>query len=168
MFKRIDDLLRPDEYYADLLQIDFSLYASQGYRLVMLDLDNTLGPHGSMAADDFAHQAVAAILAAGLLCWLVSNGSRRRIEQYASSLGLNSIPRANKPSARGLLQACRETGTPPAQAILIGDQMITDIVSAHRAGCRAVLVRQLGWHESWNIRLKRWLEKRLLRRYHLI
>jgi uncharacterized protein len=167
MLKWFDNLLRPDEYYIDLLQIDFARYASQGFRLVMLDIDNTLGPHGAMAADQFARNAVAAVQAAGLLCWLVSNGSRRRIRRYAATLNLPSVPMANKPSTRGLLQACHETGVPPAQAILIGDQMITDIVSARRAGCRAVLVQQLGVHESWNIRLKRRLEKLLLRRYHL-
>jgi uncharacterized protein len=164
----IDRLLKPDEYYTDLAQIDFAKYKAQGFRLVMLDIDNTLSPHGALTADRFAHVAVDRILAAGLLCWLISNGSTRRIRKYAASLDLPSVPLAYKPSTRGLRMACRLTGTEPYAAILVGDQMLTDIISARRAGCRAVLVRPIGKDESWNVRFKRRLEQYLLRRYHMI
>jgi HAD superfamily phosphatase (TIGR01668 family) len=164
----IDNLLKPDEYYTDLSQIDFTRYKAQGFRLIMLDIDNTLSPHGSLNADNFAHQAVDRILAAGLLCWLISNGPTRRIQKYAASLDLPSVPLAYKPSIRGLRLACRLTSTKPCQAILIGDQMLTDIISAHRAGCRAVLVNPLGSAETWNVRVKRRVEKYLRSRYKMI
>jgi uncharacterized protein len=164
----LDHLLKPDEYYTSLAQIDFSRYKAQGFRLVMLDIDNTLSPHGSLTADSSAHQAVDRILAAGLICWLISNGSTRRIKKYAASLDLPSVPLAYKPSTRGLRLACRLTETKPYQAILIGDQMLTDIISARRAGCRAVLVMPISTRESWNVHLKRRFERYLLKRYQMI
>jgi uncharacterized protein len=167
MLKWLDRLIRPDEYYRNLLQIDYGRFAAQGYRLVMFDIDNTLGPHGSLAADDFAREAVTLAQAAGMRCWLVSNGSGRRIRQYAESLGLPCVPMAMKPLSIGLRRACRQAGVQPGQAVLVGDQVMTDIIGGHLAGCRTVLVKPLGQRESWNVQLKRRLEKLLLRRYHI-
>jgi uncharacterized protein len=167
MLKGIDRLIRPDEFYSNLLRIDYGRYSAQGFRLVMLDIDNTLGTHGSFTADDFAREAVSRVQSAGLLCWLVSNGSGRRIRQYAASLGLPCVPMALKPLSLGLRRACRQAGVQPGQAVLIGDQIMTDIIGGHLAGCRTVLVKPLSQRESWNVSLKRHLEKLLLRRYHI-
>jgi uncharacterized protein len=167
MMKWIDRLIQPDEYYINLLQVDFSRLAAQGYRLVMFDIDNTLGPHGSLAADDFAREAVGRAQSAGIRCWLVSNGSGKRIRQFAESLGLPCVPMAMKPLSMGLRRACRQAGVQPGQAVLVGDQVMTDIIGGHLAGCRAVLVKPLSQRESWNVKLKRRLEKLLLRRFHI-
>jgi uncharacterized protein len=167
MLKWIDDLLRPDEYYYNLLMLDFGHYYSQGYRLVILDIDNTLGVHGSRTADQFAREARDRIQAAGLVCWLVSNGSGGRISSFAASLGLPCVAMAYKPFAYGLRRACKLSGIPPNQAIFVGDQVMTDIIAAHRAGCRAILVRPLASRESWNVKIKRLLENIILQHYHL-
>lgn len=167
MLKCIDDLLRPDEYYNNLLELDFSRYYSQGYRLVILDIDNTLGLHGSRTADDFAREARDRIQSAGMTCWLVSNGSGRRISSFAASLGLPCVAMAYKPFAHGPRRACKLSGIPCEQTIFVGDQVMTDIIAAHGAGCRAILVKPLASRESWNVKIKRLLENIILQHYHI-
>lgn len=167
MIKKIDRLIKPDEFYPDLKQLDFVGYFSLGYRLVMLDIDNTLAQHGSLEADDYARQVISRILDGKLQCWIISNAGDKRVRSYAASLNLPCVPLARKPSTRALRQACRTSGVEPAQAIMIGDQLLTDIISAHRAGCRAILVRPRFHKEAWNVRLKRTIEKLLYHRYQL-
>lgn len=167
MIRKIDRLIKPDEFCSDLCQTDFVHYHVLGYRLVMLDIDNTLARHGALQADDYARDVVARIRAADLQCWIISNGNERRVRGYAASLGLPCIAMANKPSTRALRRACRDSGVMPAQAIMIGDQLLTDIVGAHRTGCLAILVRPRFAAEAWNVRIKRRLEKLFYRRYQL-
>jgi len=163
----IDRLIKPDEYYHDLSQIDFDHYYQAGFRLIMLDIDNTLAGHGAQQADDYARSAVGRIKGAGLACWIVSNGGERRVSSYAGSLGISGVAMANKPSIRGLRKACRSSKVNPEKAIMIGDQLLTDIFGAHRAGCLAILVRPRFHKEAWNIRFKRKLEKIFYHRYKI-
>lgn len=163
----IDRLIKPDEYYIDLLHIDFAAYAAQGCRLILLDIDNTLARHGAYAADDFAREAVSRILKAGLACRIISNAKHKRAMAFSASLNLPFTAMANKPWPHALKSACREAGIKSSQAVMIGDQLLTDIAAARRAGCRAVLVKPRFDHEAWNVRFKRIFERRALRRFKI-
>lgn len=165
--RHLERLFKPDETYTDLLEIDFSNYAMQGYQLVMLDIDNTLAHHGSDSADEFAREVVRRIQAAGLICWIVSNGKTHRIRSYAASIDLPFVAMSNKPSRRAFKHVCQITGIEASKAVMIGDQLLTDIFGARRAGCRAVLVHPRSQQEAWNVRVKRGIEKPLLRRFKL-
>lgn len=165
MIRRLDKLIRPDEFYSDLLQIDFESFYQRGFRLIMLDVDNTLARHGSQQPDDYARQVIARIQAAQLKCWIISNGGERRVSHYAATLNVPGIPMAKKPSRRALRFACQSSGVQPSQAVMIGDQLFTDIISAHRTGCRAVLVQPRFEKEGWNIKIKRQIEKLISRKY---
>ncbi len=167
MIKKIDSLIRPDQFFADLLQIDYAALYQNGYRLIMLDIDNTLARHGSLEADDYARNALVQMKKAQFQCWIISNGGNRRVRRYAASLDLPCVPMANKPSTRALKLALKQSGVKPDQAIMIGDQLLTDIVSAHRAGCLAVLVHPRFHKEVWNVKLKRFIEKYFYRRYKI-
>lgn len=167
MFSFLDRLIKPDEYYIDLLQIDFAAYAAQGCKLILLDIDNTLARHGAHVADDFAREAVSRILKAGLACRIISNAKNKRAMEYSASISLPYTAMANKPWPHALKSACREAGVSSSQTVMIGDQLLTDIAAARRAGCRAVLVKPRFEHEAWNVRFKRIFERRALRRYKI-
>lgn len=48
---------------------------------------------------------------------------------------------SHKPDPEGLLVVARELGVPPADLILLGDAEV-DVLGAHRAGARSILIRQ--------------------------
>ncbi|NLO34806.1 MAG: YqeG family HAD IIIA-type phosphatase [Clostridiaceae bacterium] len=159
--------LKPDTYCANLDDLDFPAFFEDGYRLVLLDVDNTLARHGSFAADEYARRAIDRAQQAGLACRIVSNAGKKRIHAYAATLGLPYVAWARKPSTRGIREACRIESIEPEATIMIGDQILTDIVSAHRAGCLAVLVRPRYNQEALHVRLKRFFERIVLAAYKL-
>lgn len=163
----IEENLKPDACYAGLDRIQFTGLYRRGYRLVLLDLDNTLSAHGAYEPDAYARDCVKRIQAAGMTCWIVTNAAKKRGEAYAQSLDVPVVAMAGKPNRWGVMQACQATGFTPEQTLLVGDQLLTDIWCARRSGCLAVLVEPRFTEEAWNIRLKRWLEKPLFRRFHL-
>ena len=158
-------LFKPDRIYQSIALIDFNLLFAEGKRVVLLDIDNTLVRHGSHRADEFAISMVDRIRAAGLTPFLVSNAKPSRARQFADSLGVAFVGLAGKPSPRGLLKACAQLGYATGQAVMIGDQLFTDIAAARRAKVTAILVLPLDRHEAWNVAIKRIPEAPFLARF---
>lgn len=167
MIKAIDQYMKPDYYTSNLLQVDFSGFFGQGFRLVLIDVDNTLSRHGSKIADGYARKVIKAVQAAGLSCMIVSNAGLRRIRAYATDVGLPYHARSHKPLTKALDLACRQHAVRPEQTLMIGDQILTDILAGKRAGCKTILVRPRDPHEPWGLYLKRLIEKCLLRRFRM-
>lgn len=155
---------KPDQICTDVDQIDYNKLYNDGKRLILLDIDNTLAIHGSRQADDFARDVVVKIHSAGLRIVILSNARRTRAQAFASSLGLEAEGMARKPSPRTLLAVCAKSGTDTSEACMIGDQLLTDIWAARRAGTYSILVRPRSDQESPHIRLKRLAENLILKK----
>ncbi|NLN45813.1 MAG: HAD hydrolase-like protein [Clostridiaceae bacterium] len=163
----IDRCWRPDGNTTDILDLDFTSIRAAGYLLVLLDIDNTLVPHGAKMPDARSHTVVSRILSAGLACMVVSNARSARSRQFSDLLGVDCLPYAGKPSPRGVLQACRLKGMPVERTVLIGDQLFTDIAAARRAGAAAIRVKPISKREPPHVLLKRWIERLLHQRFGL-
>ncbi len=165
MFNFISRYLKPDLYCTDLDELDFGLFKKAGYRLILVDVDNTLARHGSVKADDYARRAVSRAVQAGLDCRIISNAGKKRIEAYAATLAIPYVAWAKKPSPKAIIETCQAANVLPEEAVMIGDQILTDVICAHRAGCLAVLVKPRSQREPWHIRLKRQFERLVFWRY---
>lgn len=158
--------LRPDTAARSVCEIDYHIFHDNGFRLVLLDLDNTLSAHGSTHPDDFAREAIRLIREAGLKPALVTNAKKSRGLAFAADLDIPVIPLAGKPLARKIKALIQEMGFTPKQTLMIGDQIFTDVLAARQAGTYSILVLPRFQEEAWNVRLKRWLEKPFLRNVH--
>ena len=167
MVLKIEKLMKPDLYCDDLDQLDLEKLFHAGYRLLLIDVDNTLADHGSFEADDYAQRTIQRARDIGFECRIISNAGRKRIRVFANSLAMPYTAMANKPSVRAIHNACCVTKIKPEQTVMVGDQILTDVVSAHRAGALAVLVCPRSKQEAANVRLKRLVEKWLFRHFHL-
>ena len=160
-------MYRPDGNVDSILDIDFDAVSAAGYRLVLLDIDNTLVMHGKDQPDETAIEAVRRIRMARLDCIVVSNARSSRSKVFCDRLGVDCISYAGKPSPRGVLEACRRKGVPAGFAVLVGDQLFTDIAAARRSGCASILVRPRSRTEPFPLMLKRLLERPLIRCFSL-
>jgi HAD superfamily phosphatase (TIGR01668 family) len=158
---------RPDGNADSILDIDFDAVSAAGYRLVLLDIDNTLVMHGKDQPDATAMEAVRRVRMAGMDCIVVSNARSSRSRVFCDRLGVDCISYAGKPSPRGVLEACRRKDVPAGFAVLIGDQLFTDVAAARRSGCASILVRPRSRTEPFLLKLKRLLEQPLVRCFRL-
>lgn len=163
----IDRRWRPDANVFDILRVDFQGLYDAGYRLVLLDIDNTLVPHGAREPDARAQEAVARIRKARLAIIVVSNARSRRSSHFCSLLDIKCLPYAGKPSPRGVFSACQMMGVEPARSVLIGDQLFTDVAAAKSAGAASIRVSRISESEPLHIRFKRVLENILFRKFAL-
>lgn len=151
--------LRPDAYFRSVLDIDASRLVAQGVRAVFLDLDNTVLPRGLHVVPVSIVAWVRGLKDAGLKVCILSNSSKPKVAEVARQLELPAIQGAKKPLGRGFAEALELCGVTPGQAVIVGDQTYTDILGAHRAGMRGILVRPLSDNDLWHTRLLRVVDR---------
>lgn len=155
--------IRPDAYYVSALDIDPQTLVEQGYRAVLLDLDNTLQPRGAAGLSDEAIAWVESLEDAGLGVALISNTAHERVIEAALVLGVPLVRNAMKPFAHGYVQACAMLGVACNQAVMIGDQSYTDVLGAHRVGMDAILVVPQSGSDPVHTHFLRMLDRRSVR-----
>ena len=60
---------------------------------------------------------------------------------------------------RGLKEATTILQLQPSEVVMVGDQLLTDVWSAHNAGMRSILVKPLIETDQWNTKINRFFEK---------
>lgn len=126
-----------------------------GVRLVLADLDNTLTPYEEPLPSPALRQWKEELEGSGITLFVVSNSRKsRRCPDFCEVLGIPYVRHAGKPGTKGFQQALRQTGIPASEALMVGDQIFTDILGANRAGIRTVLVRPMAWGKNPGRRLR--------------
>lgn len=141
--------LIPDWVTASIYDLLPDTLRSAGVRAVLCDLDNTLAPYEEHTPSPRLTAWKEALEAEGITLFVVSNSRKsRRCPDFCQALGVPYVRHAGKPSPRGFLQALAEADVPAAQAVMVGDQIFTDILGGNRAGLATVLVRPMAWGKN--------------------
>jgi len=158
----------PDWYVKSLEQVDFGELYRRGIRLVLLDIDNTLAKHGSLVGGEYAKEQIDRIQKIGIECMIISNAMHARAETFAESLHIAFIPRARKPSRKGIFLALKQHPALDKTGIaIIGDQILTDILAGNRAGIFTILLDPISNEEALQVRMKRPFERHLKKLFHI-
>ena len=121
-----------------------ALLADLGVRLLLADLDNTLIPYTMSLPTDELHAWRDALADRGVtLCVISNNRNPDRVINFCKALDVPYITHAHKPRRDGFDRALAQMALTPDRTVMIGDQIFTDVLGAHRAGIRAVLVRPI-------------------------
>ena len=132
--------------------------AERGVQLLMLDFDNTLLPYTTNQPTRAVLKWLAEVQQAGVVVCIVSNSKKQRVPEFCRIHGLECVTHANKPGRRGIRQCLQRFGVLPQQAMLIGDQIYTDVLGANRCGVSSVLVKSIDNHNFW-LKARHVLEK---------
>ena len=149
---KIRELL-PAETAPSVFDIDYQSLYDKGFRGLLFDIDNTLVHHGddSTPEIDALFEKIHSI---GFRTLMLSNNSEERILRFLKNIDSEYIEEADKPDPACYFEACKKLNITPDQAVMIGDQLFTDIRGANRAGITSILVdfiklpeeKWLGWH----------------------
>lgn len=136
----------------------------EGIKAVFVDLDNTLiawnNPDGTPEMRQWLHD----LRDAGIRVVVVSNNNYERVKRAVAKFAIDFESRAMKPFTLGIDRAIKRFGVKKEEVVMIGDQLMTDIRAAKRAGIRSILVRPLIQTDSWQTQFNRWRERRMLKK----
>ena len=150
--------LVPDYWIDSIYQLTPERLAAHGITLVLADLDNTVARYREKTPSEPVRMWRQELESAGIQVFLLSNGRRpHRVQRFAQDWGVDYIGHAGKPRPGAFRRALEQTGCKPEEALMVGDQIFTDIWGAHNGGVTAVLVRPIVL-DSWFRRLRFWVE----------
>lgn len=169
--KKVTPFLRrfcPDYRAARITDIDPQDFVALGIKGVLLDLDNTLLPWKGVDMPEETIDWVRKCKDAGLLVCLVSNTRNlTRLKAMAQQMEVPAVaPTRMKPSRSGFRRALEILDLQPNEAIMIGDQMFTDVWGGNRAGIRTIWVERVAEREFFGTRFSRMAERFLARWIH--
>ena len=133
----------------DIYEITGEALERRGFKLLLADLDNTLVPYKVTRPSEETVFWKEELEARGIRLFLLSNSRKPgRAQKFAEQLGIPFQGHSGKPKKAGYLRAMERMGCTPAQTVMVGDQIFTDIWGANRAGITSVLVKPISWGKN--------------------
>lgn len=157
-------IFKPSMYKKDIFSISYDKLKKMGKRVLIYDLDNTLALIDQKECPKKTKDLINK-LKKDFDIYIISNNNYKRILPYMNELGINGISNAIKPSTRGLRKIIKEEGYKKSEMVMIGDQMVTDILSANRFDITSILVDPLGVKDLKITGLNRFIESIIIKKY---
>lgn len=134
-----------------------------GVRGIITDLDNTLvGAKEPLATPELIVW-LELVKQMGFKVVIVSNNGELRVRNFAEPLQIPFIHRAKKPSNTAFQKALKWMELSAEQTVVVGDQMLTDVLGGNRMGLHTILVLPIALlDEGFFTKVNRRIEKVLL------
>ncbi len=153
------NFLKPTFYFHSVFDIPDDFWQKNGIYGILFDIDNTLEPYATEIPGKNTVDLFIRLKHLGIKTAVISNNHRERVEKFCNMLDTDYYFESLKPKTDNIFAAIEKMGIDKNCAIIIGDQLFTDIWAGGRASIRSVLVDRLSENESTFIKFKRLLEK---------
>ena len=157
-------LLKPKIKLNRVTDIDLKLLNKYGIKGLILDVDNTLSTHHGEVLTDGLENWLGEMQKNGIGLVILSNSKQARVEPFAAKINLPFISMGLKPLPFKFSSALKILGTKRRETAIVGDQIFTDILGGNRAGVMTILVQPIELETTRFFKLKRALERALLKR----
>lgn len=154
----------PDQYVKSIYNIDFIELKRRGFKAVIVDLDNTLVEASRADATPRLIEWLDQIKQMGFKVMIVSNNNKMRVSKFALPLHIPFIYTAKKPLSLAFRKAMRMLNVQKQETIVIGDQLLTDVLGGNRMGIYTILVVPVSNVEGFTTRMNRRIERFVFRR----
>lgn len=136
-------LLKPTLCVKNVSEVSLKLLSRLGVKAVCVDLDDTLVASNTQVIDKRYQCWIEQLKIACVPILILSNSSPYRVKIWAQSLNIKGLALVGKPLPFAFYKALKYLGTSPAQTVVIGDQLFTDILGANLIGAKSILVAPL-------------------------
>lgn len=154
----------PDFCFDSIAVIPVDWLKAQRVERVILDVDNTLLPRDETEPDRVVLEWLWSVRESGIEVVLLSNNGGCRLQKISSATQVEAVSWAAKPMSWGFKRALKRFGKKQGKVLVIGDQLLTDVLGAKRMGFTVLWVRSLQGKEFPVTKITRQIEKMLVRR----
>lgn len=153
-------LVRPWRRERAITDVDVDELAASDVRCVLFDRDNTVVPRDTGVAPESVIDWICRVREAGIaLCMVSNNFHSQQVEASAAELGCAVVHHAMKPAPFAVRRALAIVGVDASEAVLIGDQVFTDVMAGNLAGVRTILVEPQSTSDLWYTHIFRVFER---------
>ena len=152
----------PDEHVKSILDIHPEDLKKRGIKGIITDLDNTLVEWDRPNATPELIKWFEQIKTHNILVTIVSNNNESRVKEFSDPLRIPFIFQARKPLVRAFNKALSQMGIKKEEAVVIGDQLLTDVLGGNRSGFHTILVVPVAQTDGFITKFNRFAERRIM------
>jgi uncharacterized protein len=152
----------PDEHVKSVLDITPEHLKERGIKGIITDLDNTLVEWDRPNATPQLIKWFEDMRNNNILVTIVSNNNEERVKAFSDPLEIPFIFQARKPLIRAFNKALLQMGINKTEAVVIGDQLLTDVLGGNRSGFHTILVVPVAQTDGFFTKFNRFAERRIL------
>lgn len=155
----------PTYIYEKVEDIPYELIKNENIELIILDMDNTLIDNNkkfNKALKDWIKNMKDNNIK---LCILSNSPFGDKVKEIAGKLNMSYEFNATKPLLKGFKKVIEQNNVKRENILMIGDQIFTDVWGGNRFGVKTILVTPINKSESILSKVKRPLEKLILKKY---
>jgi HAD superfamily phosphatase (TIGR01668 family) len=156
----------PNLIVKSIYDIEASYLNEKGIKGLLLDIDDTLVPHGDPLLPQSLVDWLAALTEKGFKIVFISNNNKKRVSTFAKKAGFAFIANALKPLSFGYTKAGKLLNLNNSELCMVGDQIFTDIYGANRKNIHTILILPLSNRKGFFINLRRHFEKGVIEKYN--
>ena len=153
----------PSEFVKSVYDISPERLKEKGIRGIITDLDNTLVEWDRPLATPKLAAWLKSMKDAGIQVTIVSNNNELRVKSFADPLGIPFIFKARKPMGKAFRKALHLMDVKREEVVVIGDQLLTDVVGGNRNKLHTILVVPVAKSDGFFTRFNRLVERRIFR-----
>ena len=155
-------LFLPSEHVQSIFDIDPEKLKEKGIKGVITDLDNTLVEWDRPTATPELILWFDKLRAHGILVTIVSNNNEKRVRSFSDPLQIPFIHQARKPMARAFHKARKTMGLKLEETVVVGDQLLTDVLGGNRGGFHTILVVPVAQTDEFRTKINRYFERKIM------
>jgi uncharacterized protein len=153
----------PDEHVKSILDITPEHLRGLGVKGIITDLDNTLVEWDRPTATPQLIKWFEEMKKSNILVTIVSNNrSKNRVKVFSDPLEIPFIFQAKKPMVQAFHKATSQMNLKKEETVVIGDQLLTDVLGGNRGGFHTILVVPVAQTDGFFTKFNRFVERRLL------
>ncbi|WP_226667309.1 YqeG family HAD IIIA-type phosphatase [Metabacillus litoralis] len=152
----------PGEYVKSIYHISPKKLKETGIKGIITDLDNTLVEWDRPNATPQLLDWFKEVKDHGIKVTIVSNNKEARVKSFSEPLNIPFIYKARKPMGKAFIKAVKNMSLKKEDVVVIGDQLLTDVLGGNRNGFQTILVVPVASTDGFFTRINRKIERRIM------
>lgn len=143
------NIFLPCEKVDNIFSVDLKKLKNKNFKGIILDADNTLFAYNSKSLDDEVKNWIRKVKGLGFKVAILSNATlkSRKIKHLVHDLKIPVITFSFKPLPFRFKKILKLLSITPQEAVMIGDQILTDILGGNIVGLYTILVKPISKKE---------------------
>lgn len=154
----------PDVYQKSIYTIDYDNLKTEGIKCILFDLDNTLSSPFIKEPTEKLIELFFKLKEKKFKLIIFSNSGKRRLEPFKNILDVDVAYHSCKPFSGKFNKVINLYKFDLSEVVIIGDQLLTDILGGNNIGIKTILVNPIGKIDGIFTKINRRIENIIMNR----
>ncbi|MFS0751371.1 YqeG family HAD IIIA-type phosphatase [Oceanobacillus sp. 1P07AA] len=152
----------PNEHVKSIFDLQPTTLKERGIKGIITDLDNTLVAWDVKDATPEVVRWFQEMRDHDIKVTIISNNNQERVQVFSEPLETPFVYSARKPLSKAFKTVAKEMELSKKEIVVVGDQLLTDVLGGNFAGFYTVLVVPIVETDGKITRINRTIERRIL------